>query len=115
MKVAVIWTISDFPVYGMLSGWMTAGRLSCLYGMEKTKSFRLKHGKRHSWFDCHRQLLCMEHPFRRNKSVFLRIGRKILRLHTGLLEMKYGSVYDPCQRLLIIRVKSPTMGNLIIG
>ena len=26
MKVAVIWIISDFPAYGLLSGWMTAGR-----------------------------------------------------------------------------------------
>jgi len=45
--------MSDFPVYGMLSAWMTVDRLSCPYYMEKTKSFRLKHGKKHSWFDYH--------------------------------------------------------------
>jgi len=72
MKVAVIWTISDFPAYGMLSEWMTAGRLSCPYYMEKTKSFCLKHGKKYSWFDYHRQPLCMGHPFRKNKSAFLK-------------------------------------------
>jgi len=33
MKVAILWTVSDFPVYGMLSGWMTAGRLACPYCM----------------------------------------------------------------------------------
>ena len=70
MKVAVIWTVSDFPAYGMLSGWMTAGRLSCPYCMEKTKSFRLKHGNKHSWFDCHRQFLPANHIFRSNKSAF---------------------------------------------
>lgn len=25
MRVALHWTISDFPAYGMLSGWSTAG------------------------------------------------------------------------------------------
>ena len=70
MKVAVIWTISDFPAYGMLSGWMTAGRLACPYCMENTKSFRLKHGNKQCWFDCHRQFLPMDHMFRRNKSAF---------------------------------------------
>jgi len=54
MKVAMMWTVSDFPAYGMLSGWMMAGRLLYPYYMEKTKSFRLKHGNKHSWFDCHR-------------------------------------------------------------
>jgi len=70
MKVAIIWTISDFLAYGMLSGWMMAGRLSCLYYIEKTKSFRLKHGKKHFWFDYRRQFLYKGHPFRRNKNAF---------------------------------------------
>ena len=70
MKAAVIWTINDFPAYGMLSGWMTAGRLACPYCMENTKSFRLKHGNKHCWFDCHRQFLPMDHMFCRNKSAF---------------------------------------------
>ena len=57
MKAAILWTISDFPAYGMLSGWLTAGRLACPYCMEHTKLFRLKYGKKHSWFDCDRQFL----------------------------------------------------------
>ena len=39
MKPALMWTISDFPAYGMLSGWSTHGKLACPYCMEKTKSF----------------------------------------------------------------------------
>jgi len=29
MKVGLMWTINDFPVYEMLSGWSTHGALSC--------------------------------------------------------------------------------------
>jgi len=29
MKAALMWTINDFPAYGMLSGWSTHGRLAC--------------------------------------------------------------------------------------
>jgi len=34
MKATLMWTINDFPAYGMLSGWSTAGRLSCPICME---------------------------------------------------------------------------------
>ena len=44
LRAALMWTISDFPAYGMLSGWSTHGKLSCLYCMEHSKAFRLKHG-----------------------------------------------------------------------
>lgn len=26
LRVALLWTVSDFPAYGMLSGWATAGK-----------------------------------------------------------------------------------------
>ncbi|XP_052198317.1 uncharacterized protein LOC127805607 [Diospyros lotus] len=54
MKAALLWTINDFPAYGMLSGWMTSGRLACPYCMENTKAFNLKYGGKTSYFDCHR-------------------------------------------------------------
>ncbi|XP_021728483.1 uncharacterized protein LOC110695577 [Chenopodium quinoa] len=44
LKAALLWTISDFPAYGMLLGWTTAGRLACPYCMENTKAFTLKNG-----------------------------------------------------------------------
>jgi len=70
MKATLLWTISDFPAYGMLSGWSTHGRLACPYCMRKSKSFRLKHGSKFCWFDCHRRFLPLEHPFRRDRYSF---------------------------------------------
>jgi Transposase family tnp2 len=63
MKVTVMWTISDFPRYGMLSGWTTQGRLACPICMEDSKAFKLEGGKI-CWFDCHRRFLPEHHPFR---------------------------------------------------
>ena len=70
MKVALLWTISDFPAYGMLSGWSTHGKMSCPYCMEETKSFQLQYGRKPCFFDCHRQFLSMDHPYRRQKQAF---------------------------------------------
>ncbi|GLT47935.1 hypothetical protein SLA2020_215880 [Shorea laevis] len=39
MRAALMWTISDFPGYAMLSGWSTHGRLACPYRMENSKAF----------------------------------------------------------------------------
>ncbi|OMO57751.1 Transposon, En/Spm-like protein [Corchorus capsularis] len=35
LRAALMWTISDFPAYAMLSGWSTHGRLACPYCMER--------------------------------------------------------------------------------
>ena len=40
----LLWTISDFLAYGMLSGWSTGGKLSCPVCMDSTKASTLKHG-----------------------------------------------------------------------
>ena len=76
MRAALMWTIGDFPAYGMLSGWMTAGRLTCPYCMELTKSFFLKNGRKHCWFDCHRQFLPSDHPFRNSRNGFKKNTRE---------------------------------------
>ena len=70
MRAVLLWTISDFPAYGMLSGWTTHGRLSCPYCMGSTDAFQLKNGRKTSWFDCHRRFLPINHPYRRNKKLF---------------------------------------------
>ncbi|XP_074373620.1 uncharacterized protein LOC141713968 [Apium graveolens] len=41
LKAAVLWTISDFPVYAYLSGWSTAGKLACPICLEDTRSRRI--------------------------------------------------------------------------
>ena len=70
MRAALMWTVSDFPAYGMLSGWSTAGIYSCPYCMNRTKSFRLQHGRKPSWFDCYRCLLPRNHTFKTDKKNF---------------------------------------------
>jgi len=78
MRVVLMWTISDFPAYGMLSGWTTHGRLSCPYCMGRTDAFQLKRGRKPCWFDCHRRFLSLHHPYRRNKKLFRK--NKVVRL-----------------------------------
>lgn len=72
MRAALMWTINDFPAYGMLSGWGTHGKMACPVCMEDTKAFQLKYGGKTSWFDSHRRYLPRDHPFRRNKTAFLK-------------------------------------------
>jgi hypothetical protein len=71
LKATLMWTINDFPAYDMLSGWSTHGRLSCPYCMKKSKAFTLKHGRKTSFFYCHRQFLPMNRSFRNNRGAFI--------------------------------------------
>ena len=66
---SLLWTINDFPAYGMLSGWSTAGRLACPYCMEEIRAFSLRYGKKVSWFDCHRCFLHLSHTLRGDKKL----------------------------------------------
>lgn len=70
MRAALMWTINDFPAYGMLSGWSTAGKLACPICMEGSKAFSLKHSRKICYFDNHRRFLDAGHPYRRNKTLF---------------------------------------------
>lgn len=72
LKAVLLWTISDFPAYSMLSGWTTHGKLSCPVCMESTKSFYLLNGRKTCWFDCHRRFLPHGHPSHRNRKDFLK-------------------------------------------
>jgi len=84
MRAVLMWTISDFPAYGMLSGWMTHGRLACPYCFEETESFWLRNGRKHSWFDCHRKFLHEDHPYRRNVRSFTK-NRSVRELPPSIL------------------------------
>ncbi|CAM9000218.1 unnamed protein product [Rhodiola kirilowii] len=72
MRAALMWTVSDFPAYAMLSGWPTQGKLGCPCCMEDTKTFVLKNGRKVSYFGCHRQFLSQNHSYRRNSRNFYR-------------------------------------------
>ncbi|WZZ25915.1 hypothetical protein YC2023_009316 [Brassica napus] len=70
MRAVLMWTISDFQAYGMLSGWTTHGRLSYPYCQDDTYAFQLKNGRKTCWFDYHRRFLPPDHPYRRSKTSF---------------------------------------------
>ena len=70
-----MWTIGDFSAYGMLSGWSTAGKLACPICMKNGKGFRLKEGRKNSWFDCHHKFFKQDHPYERNTNDF-KAGKK---------------------------------------
>ncbi|GJZ85542.1 hypothetical protein Tco_0650881, partial [Tanacetum coccineum] len=70
MKAILLWTVSDFPAYAMLSGWSTHGKLACPHCMGNIDSFQLQHGGKSCWFDCHRRFLPKDHAFRRDKKGF---------------------------------------------
>nr|XP_033517183.1 uncharacterized protein LOC117281448 [Nicotiana tomentosiformis]XP_033517185.1 uncharacterized protein LOC117281448 [Nicotiana tomentosiformis]XP_033517187.1 uncharacterized protein LOC117281448 [Nicotiana tomentosiformis]XP_033517188.1 uncharacterized protein LOC117281448 [Nicotiana tomentosiformis]XP_033517192.1 uncharacterized protein LOC117281448 [Nicotiana tomentosiformis]XP_033517202.1 uncharacterized protein LOC117281448 [Nicotiana tomentosiformis]XP_033517203.1 uncharacterized prot len=79
LRATLMWTISDFLAYSMLSGWSTAKKLACPYYMEEAQSFILHHGGKISWFDSHRMFLDQNHPFRRDRKNFLK-GQTVKRL-----------------------------------
>ena len=72
MRAALMWTVNDFPAYGMLSGWSTAGRLGCPICMQESQAHVLKYSKKASYFDCHRAFLDDGHAYRTDKRSFIK-------------------------------------------
>ena len=77
MRASLMWTINDFPAYGMLSGWSTHGKMACPHCMENRKAFTLENGGKSLWFD-HCCFLPQNHPFRRSKNGFLKDTRVVV-------------------------------------
>ena len=77
MHAAILWIISDFPVYANLSGWSTKGQFACPSCNKETCSHRLKHGRKFCYMG-HRRFLPSNHKFRCDKRPF--IGEEELRL-----------------------------------
>jgi hypothetical protein len=72
LRAALMWIISDFPAYGILSGWSTHCKLSCLYCIKYNKAFRLKYGGKTIFLYCHQRFLPMDHPYRYQSYKFLK-------------------------------------------
>jgi hypothetical protein len=83
MRAALLWTISDYPVYAMLSGWSTKGKLACPCCNYNTSSTYLKHSRKMCYMD-HRTFLPMDHAWRENTKSFN--GENELRSAPALLE-----------------------------
>lgn len=63
MKAVLMWTISDFPAYGDLSGWVTKGKLACPICCDETPSVSLRSK---TGFIGHRRFLPKDHKWRRS-------------------------------------------------
>lgn len=53
MKAVLLWTMSDFPAYGNLSGWSTCGKLACPSCHVNTWHKRLKRCKKECFLGVH--------------------------------------------------------------
>ncbi|XP_004488866.1 uncharacterized protein [Cicer arietinum] len=69
MRASLLWTISDFPGYAMLSGWSTKGKLACPGCNYNTNSTYLKHSRKMCYMG-HRAFLPMDHKYRSNARDF---------------------------------------------
>ncbi|XP_074324230.1 uncharacterized protein LOC141661146 [Apium graveolens] len=69
LRASVMWTISDFPGYGMLSGWSTKGKLGCPVCNYETSSMYLKHSKKMCYMN-HIKFLDPDHKRRFYKKRF---------------------------------------------
>ena len=69
LRASVLWTISDFPGYAMLSGWSTKGKLACPVCHYETSSNYLKHSKKMCYMN-HRKFLDPTHKWRLDKRRF---------------------------------------------
>jgi hypothetical protein len=74
MRAALMWTINDFPAYGMVSSWSTHGKLACPYCMENNKAFMLTNRGKAFFFYCHHHFLPLNHRYRKNRNDFF-VGR----------------------------------------
>uniref|UniRef100_A0A0V0GUU4 Putative ovule protein n=1 Tax=Solanum chacoense TaxID=4108 RepID=A0A0V0GUU4_SOLCH len=69
LRVALMWTINDFPAYGSLSGWCTNGQFACPCCNISTQSKGLKHGKKFCFMG-HRCFLIQGHKYRNDAKSF---------------------------------------------
>jgi hypothetical protein len=64
LQAAYLWSVHDFKAYDIFAGWTIHEELTCLICGSDTDCFRLMHGGRISYFDCHRCWLPQKHKFR---------------------------------------------------
>jgi hypothetical protein len=70
LRVVYLWSIHDFKAYGIFAGWSVHGELTCLICDSDMDCFRLTHGGKICYFDCHRCWLPQNHIFRQQKNAF---------------------------------------------
>jgi hypothetical protein len=58
---AYLWLIHDYLAYDKFVGWCVHGQLNCPVCMDESDAFRLQHGRKVSFFDCHRRFCPLSH------------------------------------------------------
>jgi hypothetical protein len=53
LRATYLWSIHDYLAYDKFIGWCVHDRLNCLVCMEDSDAFRLEHGRKVNFFDCH--------------------------------------------------------------
>ncbi|XP_010695706.1 uncharacterized protein LOC104908312 [Beta vulgaris subsp. vulgaris] len=66
---SLLWTVSDYPTYGDLSGWSTGGEKGCPTCNNYTSSEWLRNGGKYCYM-CHRQFLPIDHEWRYDGASF---------------------------------------------
>ena len=70
MRAILMWTLHDFPAYGLLSGLTTRGFKACPVCGPHTLSRRSKILRKNVYCNCHRRYLPQDHYFRGADVVF---------------------------------------------
>jgi hypothetical protein len=65
-----LWSTHDYLAYGKFAGWCVHGRLNCPVCRDESDAFRLQHGRKVSFFDCHRRFLPLSHGLTSDKESF---------------------------------------------
>jgi hypothetical protein len=78
LRACYFYSVHDLPTLGMVSGHSTHGKFACPVCLGTVSAFWLVNGYKYCWFDCHRQFLPMDHPFRKSLKAF----RKRTQVHT---------------------------------
>jgi hypothetical protein len=85
--VVYLWSIHDYLAYSKFADWCVHDRLNCPIYMDDIDAFRLQHGKKVSFFNCHRRFLLSNHSFMNDTRSFLK--SKIIR--KGSPKPKFGA------------------------
>jgi hypothetical protein len=59
-----LWSVHDFKAYDIFASWSVHGELTCSICGSDIDCFRLTHGGKINYFDCHRRWLPRKHKFR---------------------------------------------------
>jgi hypothetical protein len=87
LRVAYLWSIHDYLGYGKFASWCVHDRLNCPICMYDSDAYKLEHGKKVTFFDCHRRFLPLSHPFRGDRKSFTK-GKTVRK---GPLKRKLGA------------------------